>query len=141
MALCTLTNSRLSYHYGARRSIKWLLVSYTAVATVLLLCAIGFGERPQISVFFVGIAMLMGINLAIEPNSSALAMEPMGKVAGIASAVYGTTFFFIGATIGSVISNLMKENVFPIILSFFLIGLVALMLAFGDRRVQNSSTE
>lgn len=138
MAVSTFANSRLSYRYGARRTIRRLLVVYSVVATMLLLFAVGFGNPPQIAVFFVAVAILMGINLAVEPNSSALAMEPMGEMAGIASSVYGTTFFFIGAAIGSVISYLMKEDVFPIILSFFLIGIVALVLAFGDRRTQNA---
>ena len=64
-------------------------------------------------------------------------MEPMGNMAGLASSIYGTSFFFVGAGIGSVISNLMKENVLPIILSFFLIGIITLLLVFGDRRSQN----
>ncbi|MBO9572944.1 MAG: MFS transporter, partial [Chitinophagaceae bacterium] len=74
------------------------------------------------------------INIAIEPNSSALALEPMGNVAGMASSIYGTVFFFIGAFLGSVISNLMVNTVLPLILSFFIIGLVALTLVFTDRR-------
>ena len=137
MALSTLTNSHLSSRYGARRTIRWLLIAYTMVAIVLLFCAFSFGDPPPMIVFCVAIAMLMGINLAVEPNSSALAMEPMGKMAGIASAVYGTSFFFIGAALGSVISSLMKENVFPIILSFFVIGIITLTLTLGDRRPES----
>lgn len=134
MAVSTLTNSRLSSRYGARRTIRWLLIVYTAVATLVLLYAISFGNPPPMIVFFIAVAMLMGINLAVEPNSSALAMEPMGEMAGMASAIYGTSFFFIGAGLGSVISHLMKESVFPIIVGFFVIGIITLLLAFSDRR-------
>lgn len=141
MAVSTLTNSRLSSKYGARRTIKWLLICYTFIAAILLIWAIRFGDPPEMIVFFVSIAMLMGINLAVEPNSSALAMEPMGNMAGIASAVYGTSFFFIGAAIGSVISGLMNQKVFPIILSFFVIGLSTMILSFSDRRSQNKPIE
>ncbi len=76
----------------------------------------------------------MALNLGVEPNSSALAMEPMGKMAGIASAVYGTCFFFIGSALGAIISHLMTKTVFPIVCSFFVIGLVTLLLVFTDRR-------
>ena len=133
-ALSTLTNSRLSYRFGARQTLKWLVIFYTAVAALLILFTFMFNDPPQLIVFIVAVAILIGINLAVEPNSSALAMEPMGNIAGLASSIYGTSFFFVGAGIGSVISNLMKENVFPIILSFFLIGIITLLLAFGDRR-------
>ena len=136
-ALSTLTNSRLSYRFGARPTLKWLVIFYTIVAAILLLCTFMFSNPPQLIVFVAAVAILIGINLAVEPNSSALAMEPMGDKAGLASSIYGTSFFFVGAGIGAVISNLMKENVFPIILSFFLIGIITLLLAFGDRRSQH----
>jgi DHA1 family bicyclomycin/chloramphenicol resistance-like MFS transporter len=134
MAISTLTNSRMSYKFGARQTLRWLLISYTSIATVLLISTFIFGDPPQIVLFVVAVAMLLGINLAIEPNSSALAMEPMGNVAGVASSIYGTVFFFVGAGLGSIISVLMTETVFPLIISFFLIGVVCLTLAFGDRR-------
>jgi MFS transporter, DHA1 family, multidrug resistance protein len=134
MALCTLINSRLSSRYGARRTIRGLLVVYTLVAGLLLLFTSAFGDPPGMLLFFIGVGLLMAINLAVEPNSSALAMEPMGKMAGIASSVYGTFFFFIGASLGSLISYLMVKNVFPLVLSFFVIGLITLVLVFSDRR-------
>jgi MFS transporter, DHA1 family, multidrug resistance protein len=139
MAFFTFANSRLSAKYGARRSIRFLVFSYTVVATILLICTLMLGDPPDIRLFFVAIALLMALNLAIEPNSSALAMEPMGKMAGLASAVYGTSFFFIGATLGSIISYLMVHQVIPLVLSFFVIGLAAVLLAFTDRRFPRQS--
>ena len=134
MSLCTLMNSRLSSKYGARLTIRWLLVIYTSVASLLLLYTLFSGDPPRMLFFFIAVALLMAINLAVEPNSSALALEPMGDMAGMASAVYGTYFFFIGASLGSIISHLMVKGVFPLVLSFFAIGVLALWLVFSDRR-------
>jgi DHA1 family bicyclomycin/chloramphenicol resistance-like MFS transporter len=134
MAMCTLINSRLSSRYGARRTIRGLLLLYTLVAGLLLVFTLGFGDPPALLVLFIPVGLLMAINLAIEPNSSALAMEPMGNMAGIASAVYGTFFFFIGASLGTVISNLLVHTVFPLVISFFVIGVITLLLVFGDKR-------
>jgi DHA1 family bicyclomycin/chloramphenicol resistance-like MFS transporter len=85
-------------------------------------------------IFFIAVALMMAINLAVEPNSSALALEPMGNMAGMASAIYGTSFFFIGAFLGSVISQLMINGVFPLVASFFVIGLITVLLVLSDRR-------
>lgn len=134
MSLCALFNSRLSSRVGAGTAIKWLLAAYTTIGGVLLLFTWLVGDPPHMVPFFIGVAMLMAINLAIEPNSSALALEPMGKMAGMASAIYGTAFFFVGASLGSVISALMGRSVVPLVVSFFAIGLIATLLAFGDRR-------
>jgi len=134
MSLCTLMNARLSSKYGARRTIRGLLVIYTIIAGLLLLLTFILGDPPVMLLFFIAVALLMALNLAVEPNSSALALEPMGNMAGMASAVYGTYFFCIGASLGSVISHLMVSDVFPLVLSFFIIGVITLLLVFSDRR-------
>lgn len=133
-SLSTLLNSRLSSRYGARRAIKWLLTAYLAVGGLLFLSTLMLGDPPGMPVFFGGVILMMAINLAVEPNSSALALEPMGNMAGIASSVYGTCFFFVGASLGSIISYVMVSGVFPLVLSFFAIGIVAVYLVFGDKR-------
>ncbi len=45
---------------------------------------------------------MMAIYIAGEPNSSALALEPVEKMAGIASAINGMCFFAIVAYLSSV---------------------------------------
>lgn len=134
MALFTLLNSHLSSRYGARRTIKWLVVLYTIIAGILLLLTAVLGDPPTMPVFFIVITLLMALNLAIEPNSSALGLEPMGEMAGMASSVYGTAFFFIGASLGSVISYLMVKGIFPLAISYFIIGVISVILVFSDRR-------
>jgi len=134
MSMCSLLNSRLSSRYGARRSIRGLLVIYTAVGGILLLLTFVLGDPPGMLLFFSAVALLMALNLAIEPNTSALALEPMGDMAGMASSIYGTCFFFIGASLGAVISHLMVHGVFSLVCSFFAIGLISLLLVFSDLR-------
>lgn len=134
MSLCTLLNSRLSSRYGARRIIRWLLSIYTVIGGLLLLCTFTFGDPPGMPLFFIAVGLLLAINLAVEPNSSALALEPMGNMAGMASSIYGTMFFFIGASLGSVISQLMRNGVLPLVLSFFILGLITVLLVFSDLR-------
>jgi MFS transporter, DHA1 family, multidrug resistance protein len=133
MSCFTLLNARLSIKYGARRVIKWLLAAYTIIGGLVLLYTLSVGDPPGMLLFFIGVAFMMGINLAVEPNSSALALEPVGEVAGMASSIYGTSFFFIGAAIGAVISDLMRHNVLPLVLSFFVLGLISLLLVMSDR--------
>jgi len=134
MSFCSLLNSRLSSRYGAKRSIRGLLVVYITTATFLLLWTLTVGDPPEIAIFFTCIALMLGINLAIEPNSSALALEPMGERAGMASSIYGTLFFSIGASLGSVISILLVDGVLPLVISFFLIGVFGVALVFSDRK-------
>lgn len=138
MALCTYANSYLSGRFGARRTIRALLIFYTLVAAQLTLITLAFGDPPDMLLFFIGVTLIMALNLAIEPNSSALALEPLGAVAGMASAVYGTIFFAFGSTVGAIISDLMSIRVLPLVISYLVLGICALVLALSDRRKTGS---
>lgn len=132
MAIFALINSRLASRYGARLAIRWLLLSYVFIATILFMLALLEDQHLPLFVFFPCVGLLMGVNLAIEPNSSALAMEPLGSMAGIASSVYGTCFFFVGSGLGSIITYFSTDTVFPFIVSFLLIGSAALGLVWQN---------
>jgi DHA1 family bicyclomycin/chloramphenicol resistance-like MFS transporter len=134
MSFCSLLNSRLSTKYGARNSVRGLLIAYTVAATFLLIWTLAAGDPPDIVLFFSCVALMLALNLAIEPNSSALALEPMGSMAGMASAIYGTIFFSVGASLGAVISLLLANGVFPLVISFFMIAVVCLLFVFGEKR-------
>jgi DHA1 family bicyclomycin/chloramphenicol resistance-like MFS transporter len=134
MSFCSLLNSRLSTKYGARKSVRGLLIAYTVAATFLLIWTLAAGDPPDMFLFFTCVAVMLALNLAIEPNSSALALEPMGSMAGMASSIYGTIFFSTGASLGAVISLLLVNGVFPLVISFFGIAVVCLALVFGERR-------
>jgi len=134
MSICTYTNSRLSSRYGARKTVRWLLYVYTSIGGLLLVFTLLTNDPPNMTIFFVVVALLMAINLAVEPNSSALALEPMGDKAGLASSVYGTLFFVVGSSLGSVISYYMVATVFPIVISFVVLGVMAVLLAATDVR-------
>lgn len=133
-SMSALMNSRLSSRFGARRTIKGLLITYVAVAAFLLVVTFALPDPPGLLLFFIPVVIMLAINLAVEPNSSALALEPMGQVAGIASSVYGTSFFFVGAFMGSIISYVMTSGIYPLVLSFFVVGVVAVVLVFRDTR-------
>lgn len=134
MALSTFSNAYFATHFGARRTIRGLIIVYTMLGGLLLLYTMLNGDPPNLWIFFIAVAPMLSINLAIEPNSSALAMEHLGDAAGVAAAVYGTSFFFVGASLGSIISHLMVTGVFPLVISFFTVGAIALVLVFGDKR-------
>ncbi len=131
MALFTFLNSRLISRFGSRRTIRGLLIANLLLGGLLLVLTLVLQGAPNIFAFFTVIALLQGIFVAIDPNSSALALEPLGSNAGMAAAIYGTSFFVIGSILGSFINNLLVDSMTPLALGYVIVGLIALGLLYS----------
>ena len=133
MAIFTFLNAQLVGRFGARRTIRSLLTIYFILACVLFGLTLAFQGTPNIFIFFAIVALLQGINVAAEPNSSALALESLGSTAGMAAAIYGTSFFVIGSTVGSFIDRLLVDSVTPLATGYLIVGLITVVLAYTGR--------
>ncbi|QDK82674.1 multidrug effflux MFS transporter [Spirosoma sp. KCTC 42546] len=128
MALFTFLNAKLVARFGARRTVRSLLTVYWILASILLGLTILLKGPVNMFIFFGLIALLQGINVAAEPNSSALALEPMGSMAGMAASIYGTSYLVVGALGGSFIDRLLVNSVTPLPVAYFMGGLAAMLL-------------
>jgi MFS transporter, DHA1 family, multidrug resistance protein len=136
MAIFTFFNSQLVGRFGARRTVRGLLTTYLILAGLLLGLTLVLHGTPNVYIFFAFVALLQGINVAAEPNSSALALEPLGSTAGMAAAIYGTSFLVVGAAMGSFIDRLLVDSVMPLAIGYFIVGLIAVVLVYSDRHLQ-----
>jgi len=83
----TFLNSRLVVRHGMRRLSHIMIIGFTIAALVLAgIAQLGWATFP---VFTIMLAITFAMFGFIASNFNALAMEPMGKVAGSASAIYG----------------------------------------------------
>lgn len=82
--------------------------------------------------------VLLGASMAflglIAANFSALAMEPVGHVAGTASATYGFFSGVIGAFIGGAVGQMYDGSPEPLILAQTGLGALALLAVFVTER-------
>ncbi|MBW9062076.1 multidrug effflux MFS transporter [Rhizobium herbae] len=134
MAVASFANSRLVQRYGMRRLSHGALIGF-ALASFLWAMASLFGVLPLwLFVVLYGAAMFQfGL---IGPNFNAMAMEPLGHVAGTASSVLGFTQTIGGATIGALIGQAFDGTVTPLAMGFLsvsVIGLVFVLIAEKGR--------
>lgn len=132
MSLTSLSNAKLSVRYGAKKVLRTLVLVYVAVAAALLIGSLLTNDPPPAVLFFGCIVLLMAINLAIEPNCSALALEPLGDNAGIAASMYGTIFFFVGSSIGALLGALIVNGVIALVAGFLILGILASLLVWKE---------
>lgn len=114
----TFLNSRLVIRHGMRRLSHGMIIGLTAAATLLaVLAQLGFAS---FWVFTALLALTFAMFGLIASNFNAIAMEPVGRVAGSASALYGAVTATGGAIVGALIGRAFDGTVVP-----FAVGLAA----------------
>jgi MFS transporter, DHA1 family, multidrug resistance protein len=127
MAASSWLNSRLVMRIGSRRMLLAALTAFTATALVHLAVALSFGET--IWSFVVLQALTMACFGLIGANAGALAMAPLGHIAGTASSLQGLMTTIGGALIGYLIGQQFNGTTIPMIAGFAICGGLALVIA------------
>jgi DHA1 family bicyclomycin/chloramphenicol resistance-like MFS transporter len=132
MALSSYANSRLVVRHGSRRLLLLALSAFTAMAALHLAVAQVAGETIWSFVLLqAGTMAFFGL---IGANAGALAMEPLGHIAGTASSVQGVITTIGGALIGFAVGQQFNGTTTPFLIGFTFCGAAALAVAFWANR-------
>ncbi len=134
MALASLTNTRLVGRLGMRRVSHAALLVH--VAACLVMALLGFPEHPPLLVLGAFMAVVFYCFGLIAPNFNAMAMEPLGHVAGMGSSFVGFYTTAAGAFFGWVIGQAFDGTVRPLIIGFAALGVAALVTVLVTERGQ-----
>jgi len=77
-------------------------------------------------VFFPLFAVAFGCFGMLGSNFSALALEPLGEIAGTASAAYGFATTTVASLFGYLVASQFNGSVVPFLLGYVVLGLVSL---------------
>lgn len=133
MVVSTVVNARLVKRVGMRRlshGALLALVALTAFAALLWLVVPVFPILLLIG--FLALAFfLIGITL---PNFNAIAMEPLGRIAGTGSAFVGFVMTALGALLGGVVGQFYDGSIRPLVLGYLVYSVAALVVVFVTER-------
>lgn len=132
MAGANILNARLVLRLGTRRLGHGALAGMALAAAVHLLLILGGAET--LAVFVVMQAITLGCFGLSSSNFSAMAMERMGNMAGIASSVQGFTSITLGALLGVVIGQAFDGTPVPLVGGFLAAALAALAIVAATER-------
>jgi MFS transporter, DHA1 family, multidrug resistance protein len=133
-ALAGFANSQLVNTYGMRRISHLALNGFCAVGAVMLL--LGYLQVLPVWLFFALSAGWFFTFSMIMPNFGALAMEPLGEVAGTAASAQGFLQMVLGTGIGALIGQLFNNTTMPLAGGMLVLGLLAMGLTGAARRQQ-----
>lgn len=136
LGVASLTNSRFVEKLGM------YFISVRAFSVIVLASAIFLGVQmivPEIKLWmFLSYAVVLFFSFGLVfGNLNATAMEPMGHIAGIASAIIGSVSSLISMSIGAFIGQLYNGTLVPMTIGFLVLGSISTMIIFMVEKDRN----
>lgn len=137
--VASLVNARFVQKWGmdylCNRAVLGIIFSSGIfLATILLLPVTLWIFLAYAAVLFFCFGLVFG-------NVNAMAMEPMGHVAGIASAIIGATSSILSMLIGTAIGQMYNNTLIPVTSGFLILGLAALLILHLARSRKSAERE
>lgn len=126
LAMANFTNSRLVEKIGMRRISHAALLLFTGLSALSALITFSFGE--SLLWFYPLFILTFACFGLLGSNFSALAMEPLGSIAGTASAAYGFATTTVSSLIGMVIGSQYNGSTIPLMIGFVCLGASSLVI-------------
>lgn len=127
VGLATYLNSRFVVKYGMRRIAYIANIAYVIIS-VSYIVIFWSGANPSIGVLigffalqFFAIGFLFG-------NLRALAMQPLGHIAGIGAAINGFVSTVMAVPIANYIGSFVLDSVLPLFIGFSIFGVLSLLI-------------
>lgn len=127
IGLASFANTRLVLRFGTRLISYLALSVFIAAFSLLLVLALFQDGIPALWQFMtLGAIGFFTVGLLIG-NLNAMAMQPLGQVAGLGAAMVGSITNFIAVPLAWVVSLFYNATLVPLLVGFSLFGILALL--------------
>jgi DHA1 family bicyclomycin/chloramphenicol resistance-like MFS transporter len=135
IGVASLLNSRIVGKFGMRyiciRAMGMIIVASALFLALHLVVTITLPMFvAYAAVFFFCFGLMFG-------NLNAVSMEPMGDMAGMASAIIGAVSSVLSLTLGTTIGQMYNNTLIPITSGFLVLGILALLLMKWEQRIHH----
>ena len=124
----SIVNGWLVMKLGMRPLSTYALISMTGVSFLFLPYVIYVDGVPDLwlnMTYFITAFLSIGV---LFGNLNALAMEPLGRIAGLGAAVVGSISTLVSVILGTYIGQLFDGTILPLVTGFAVLGLAAIAL-------------
>jgi DHA1 family bicyclomycin/chloramphenicol resistance-like MFS transporter len=128
IGVASLVNAKLVMLFGMRRLSLGAIFSITLLSVPFYFLSQYYAGNPplgQVMTYLLAVFFFVGI---LFGNLNALAMEPLGAVAGLGAAVVGSLSTLISVVLGVAISSAYDGTILPLVSGFGLLSIGCLMV-------------
>jgi DHA1 family bicyclomycin/chloramphenicol resistance-like MFS transporter len=127
--MASLANTRLVMRYGMDKLAQWALSGIFALAVLFLGVAAVYSGQPPLWSLMTYLMMSFFCIGILFGNVSALAMQPLGRLAGVGAGVVGSLSTLLSTLLGTMIGRSYNGTVLPLVIGMaILIGISILIV-------------
>ncbi len=137
IALAMITNGKMVVKLGMRLITKWAVRGFIICWAIMMLFNVIYHGHPPLPI--VGILFFCSFFFSglLFGNYNAMAMEPMGHIAGMAAAISGALSTLIAVSLGGLAGRFYDGTLYPISMAFLIFGVIAWGFAEWAARAQS----
>jgi len=133
VGLATYLNSRLVLKYGMFRIAYVGAIGYVFIS-ILYVVLFWSGKNPSIEILISFFALQFFAIGFLFGNLRALAMQPLGHIAGIGAAINGFVSTVMAVPIANYIGSFVTDSVLPLFIGFSIFGILSLLVFIVIKR-------
>ncbi len=127
VGLATFLNSRFVVKYGMMKIAYVSCIAY-AIISILYVIIFSSGENPSIAILLTFFALQFFAVGFLFGNLRALAMQPLGHIAGIGAAINGFVSTVMAVPIANYIGGFVSTSVLPLFIGFSIFGILSFIV-------------
>lgn len=137
----SFVNAKLVMKVGMEKLIKRAISAMILISGSYLLALALVPNAEILPVFLAwGVMTFFSVGLLFG-NINAMAMEPMGKSAGVAAAIIGSITTLVGVGIGMPVAQLYNGSTIPLVGGFASLGVLSLIGVLYGTRLRRTGVE
>ncbi|MFT3672638.1 multidrug effflux MFS transporter [Aestuariivirga sp.] len=141
IALAMIVNGRLVMRLGMRKLAKYALYGFLAAWAVMVVAVLASGGHPPLVMLGVVFFCSFFCSGMLFGNFNAMALEPMGHIAGMAAAISGSLSSAIGVFFGAIAGRFYDGSMYPLAFAFFAFGIVSYVFAEWAARASVAASQ
>ncbi|NNK81987.1 MAG: multidrug effflux MFS transporter [Flavobacteriaceae bacterium] len=126
IGLSTYLNSRVVVRFGMWKMAYYSLIAYVVISLLYILLFYSINPSAFVLVSFFAI-QFFAIGFVFG-NVRALAMQPLGHIAGIGAALNGFISTVMSVPIANYIGSFVKDSALPLFVGFSIFGFLSLLI-------------
>jgi|TARA_R110000868_G_scaffold231400_1_gene484789 DHA1 family bicyclomycin/chloramphenicol resistance-like MFS transporter len=134
IGLASFINGHLVMRLGMRKLCTWAMLGWLLFSLVLtILCLVSDGVPPFWQFITVLFAAFFCIGILFG-NINAMAMQPLGKMAGLGAAIIGSLSSMISVPTAVFVGSFIDSSITPVALGFLGFGSVSFLLYWNANK-------